>query len=256
MRYFLEIQYLGTNYHGWQIQPDAISVQEVIQKAMTTLLRAKTEIIGAGRTDSGVHAKQLFAHFDFESKLDTKLFKDRMNAFLQKDIHIKSIKPVNTKAHARFDAIARSYEYHIYLGRNPFLLETTWQLYSLNLDIDKMNEASAILLDYTNFKCFSKSKTDVFTYDCTITEAYWKLDNNTLIFYITANRFLRNMVRAIVGTLYQVGIGKINKNQFIEILKSQDRSKAGFSVPAKGLFLTKVEYPNSVWETNNKSLDS
>ncbi len=256
MRYFLEIQYLGTNYHGWQIQPDAISVQEVIQKAMSTLLRAKTEIVGAGRTDAGVHAKQLFAHFDVENELDIKLFKDRLNAFLPKNVHIKSIKSVNTDAHARFDAIARSYEYHIYLGRNPFLLETTWQLYSLNLDIDKMNEAAAILLDYTNFKCFSKNKTDVFTYDCTITEAYWKLDNNTLIFHITANRFLRNMVRAIVGTLYQVGIGKITKNQFIEILKSQDRSKAGFSVPAKGLFLTKVEYPNSVWETNNKSLDS
>ncbi len=256
MRYFLEIQYLGTHYHGWQIQPDAISVQEVIQKAMSTLLRVKTEIIGAGRTDAGVHAKQLFAHFDVKNELDIKLFKDRLNAFLPKNVHIKSIKSVNTDAHARFDAIARSYEYYIYLGRNPFLLETTWQLHSLNLDIDKMNEAATILLDYTNFKCFSKNKTDVFTYDCAITEAYWKLDNNTLIFYITANRFLRNMVRAIVGTLYQVGIGKITKNQFIEILKSQDRSKAGFSVPAKGLFLTKVEYPNSVWETNNKSLDS
>ena len=245
MRYFLKIQYLGTNYYGWQIQPNAVSVQETIQKTISTLLREKIEITGAGRTDSGVHAKQIFAHFDTNVVFDKKILTDRLNNFLPKDINILDIFKVSNKTHARFDAVTRSYEYKIYLGKSPFLLQTTWQLYNINLDIEKMNEMSNLLLDYTNFKSFSKVKTDVTTYNCNITEAFWELNGKRLTFYITANRFLRNMVRAIVGTLYEVGLGKITKEQFIRIIESQDRKKAGFSVPAKGLSLTRVTYADS-----------
>ena len=243
MRYFIELQYLGTNYHGWQIQPDVISVQQVIQEALTTLLRQPISIVGAGRTDAGVHAKQMYAHFDSDFIPDIPHLVYRLNAFLPKDIAILSVFEVPLEAHARFDAISRSYEYHIFLGKNPFALETTWQLHAINLDIAKMNQASKILLKHTNFKSFSKTHTDVFTYNCTITEAKWTLLDNTLIFHITANRFLRNMVRAIVGTLYNVGLGKISVLEVENIIKSQNRSKAGFSVPAKGLFLTNIQYP-------------
>ena len=245
MRYFIELQYLGTNYHGWQVQPNAISVQQVIESTLSTLLREKIKIVGAGRTDAGVHAKQMFAHFDTISNINKTAILHRLNAFLPKDISILSVFKVEKDAHARFDAISRSYEYHIYLGKNPFKIETSWQIYHPKLDIDLMNEAATILLDYTNFKCFSKTHTDVHTYNCTITEAKWILKDNNLIFHITANRFLRNMVRAIVGTLYNVGIGKISVDDMHTIIKSKDRNKAGFSVPAKGLFLTKVVYPFS-----------
>ncbi len=247
MRYFIKLSYHGKDYHGWQIQPDVISVQEVLQNAISKLLKKEIAIVGAGRTDAGVHAKQLFAHFDFES-LDTSNLKNRLNAFLPDTINIQNIIPVKKDAHARFDAVSRSYEYKIWLGKNPFLLDTTWQIHSKKLDITKMNEAAAILLKYTNFKCFSKSKTDVFTYNCTITNANWTVKGNLLTFHITANRFLRNMVRAIVGTLYNVGIGKISIAEFIHIIESEDRSKAGISVPAQGLFLTEVSYASSIYK--------
>jgi len=240
-RYFIELSYNGKNYYGWQIQPNAISVQEEIQIALSKLLQEKIVIIGAGRTDTGVHAKQMFAHF--ESIIDINLTPNRVNTLLSDAIVIKSIFKVNSNLHARFSATKRSYEYQIYLGRNPFLLDTTWQIYNQKLDVNKMNEVTSLLLNYTNFKCFSKSKTDVHTYDCTITKANWILNANMLTFHITANRFLRNMVRAIVGTLYEVGIGRITKEKFITIIESQNRSNAGASVPAHGLFLTEIEYP-------------
>lgn len=243
MRYFLELQFLGTNYHGWQIQPDAISVQEVIQKALSTLLRETISVVGAGRTDAGVHAKQMFAHFDTEIHFDQNQLKNRLNAFLPEDISILSVFQVKTNLHARFDAISRSYEYHIFLGKNPFEIKTSWQLYQVNLDVEKMNQAAQILLEHTDFKCFSKTHTDVHTYNCNITQAKWEIENKYLIFHITSNRFLRNMVRAIVGTLYNVGIGKLQVQDLTLIINSKDRSKAGFSVPAKGLFLSKVLYP-------------
>jgi len=246
-RYFIELSYHGKSYHGWQIQPDAISVQEVLQQAISTLLKKDITIVGAGRTDAGVHAKQLIAHFDFD-ELDKENLKKRLNAFLPDSISIKSVVQVTNDAHARFDAISRSYEYQIWLGKNPFLMDTTWQIHSKKLDIAKMNEAAAILLNYTDFKCFSKSKTDVFTYDCDITKANWIVKDDLLVFYISANRFLRNMVRAIVGTLYNVGIGKISIAEFIKIIESKDRTKAGISVPAQGLFLTKVTYPTSIYK--------
>ncbi len=247
MRYFIELSYNGKNFYGWQRQPDVISIQEILEDALSKLLRTKIDIVGAGRTDAGVHAKQIFAHFDFNN-LDISNIKNRLNAFISDDINIIDIIEVKEKTHARFDAISRSYEYKIWQGKNPFLLDSTWQIKTKILDVDKMNEAASLLLNYTNFKCFSKSKTDVFTYDCNITEAKWVKDGNLLTFHITANRFLRNMVRAIVGTLYEIGIGKITANDFIKIIESQDRTKAGISVPAQGLFLTKVTYPDSIYK--------
>jgi len=242
LRYFIELSYHGLNYHGWQVQPDVVTVQERLTEALSVILRKKIDITGAGRTDAGVHATQLFAHFDSAVKFDVVKIQQKVNAFLPEDIVVASIFLVNNDVHARFDAISRSYEYRIWLGRNPFLLETTWQIHQQKLAINKMNEAAEILLNYTNFKCFSKSKTDVRTYNCKITEAKWILEENRLTFYITADRFLRNMVRAIVGTLIEVGLGKKTKEDFIAVIESEDRSKAGVSVPAKGLFLTKIIY--------------
>ncbi len=245
MRYFLELSYNGKNYHGWQVQPNVISVQEKINEGLTKLLRTTINIMGAGRTDAGVHASQMYAHFDIESTIDTALILDRLNSFLPEDIVIKKIFEVDEKSHTRFHAISRSYEYRIYLGRNPFLLDTTWQIYRNKLDVDKMNEAAKLLLIHDDFKCFSKTA-DVNTYICDVTFAAWKLTDNLLTFHISANRFLRNMVRAIVGTLIDVGIGKISIEDFKKIIDSRSRSEAGFSVPARGLFLTHVEYPKEI----------
>jgi len=248
MRYFIQLSFFGKNYYGWQRQPDVISIQEVLENALSKLLSSEITIIGAGRTDTGVHAKVIFAHFNYDKKIDLLKIKNRLNAFLPDDINIVKLFEVNKEAHARFDALYRSYEYQIWLGKNPFLIDSTWQIRTKVLDVDKMNKAASLLLDYTNFKCFSKSKTDVFTYDCNITEAKWIKDGNLLTFHITANRFLRNMVRAIVGTLYEIGIGKINLTDFATIIESQDRSQAGISVPSQGLFLTKVTYPDSIYK--------
>lgn len=241
MRYFIELAYNGKNYHGWQVQPHAISVQEVINKAISTILRQEINIVGAGRTDAGVHASQMFAHFDVESPLSDN-FTYKLNAIVPDDVVIFNTTLVHNDAHARFDANSRSYEYKIWLGRNPFLLETSWQLYHQQLNIDLMNKAAAILYEYKDFECFSKVKTDVNTFNCTITNAEWIMKGNELTFHISANRFLRNMVRAIVGTLIDVGLEKITINDFKKIIESKNRSKAGVSVPAKGLFLTAVTY--------------
>ena len=241
MRYFIELSYKGTNYHGWQIQPDASSVQEEITKALATILQEKILLVGAGRTDAGVHASQMFAHVDTVKKL-TDDYVHKLNAILPNDIVIKSIKEVSDETHARFDAVSRTYEYRILLGRDPFLLETTWQLHQKNLQIEKMNEAANLLFKYADFESFSKVKTDVNTFNCTIMKAVWTLEDKHLIFHIKANRFLRNMVRAIVGTLIEVGLGKKTVEDFRKIIESKKRSEAGLSVPAKGLFLTEVCY--------------
>ncbi|MGG8497014.1 tRNA pseudouridine(38-40) synthase TruA [Tenacibaculum sp. TC6] len=241
MRYFIELSYNGKDYHGWQVQPHAITVQEKINKAISTLLQEDISVVGAGRTDAGVHASQMFAHFDTNQPIDSN-FTYKLNAILPNNIVIYNIIPVANDAHARFDAVSRSYEYRIWLGRNPFLLDTTWQLLYQNIDIEAMNKAAKLLYEYNDFECFSKVKTDVNTFICKVTHAEWKLHKNELTFHITADRFLRNMVRAIVGTLLEVGLEKKTVNDFKKVIESKNRGNAGVSVPAKGLFLTNVTY--------------
>ena len=241
LRYFIELSYLGKNYHGWQIQPDAISVQEEINNAISVVLQETISVVGAGRTDTGVHATQMFAHFDTEKKLTAQMVY-KFNSVLPEDIVINNLEKVSEDKHARFDAITRSYEYKIWLGRNPFQLENSWQFYYQKLDVKQMNLAASTLLEYENFQAFSKVRTEVKTFNCNVTEAVWKQNGNELVFHITANRFLRNMVRAIVGTLIDVGKHKISVDDFREIILSKDRSKAGLSVPAKGLYLTEITY--------------
>jgi tRNA pseudouridine38-40 synthase len=244
LRYFIEIAYNGKNYFGWQRQPEQISVQQVLEETLSTLLREEIKLTGAGRTDAGVHAKQLFAHFDFE-EIDNKeelLF--RINSFLPKDILVKNIFKVREEAHARFDAIEREYEYSISLEKNPFLQDFAFQINN-KPDVDLMNQAAEMLLSHKDFQCFSRSKTDVKTYNCIIVKAHWEAKNNTLIFTIAADRFLRNMVRAIVGTLLDVGYGKTSLEEFKAILQSKSREDAGASAPAHGLYLTKVIYPEN-----------
>lgn len=245
MRYFLELSYNGKAYHGWQNQPNAISVQEIIENALTMLLSQTIAIVGAGRTDAGVHALQMFAHFDYESEIDTNEIKYKLNSFLPNDIAILDIFEVKKDVHARFDAISRTYLYRINLEKDPFNFESTYYV-SSELDIDKMNEASKILFDYSDFESFSKTKTDVKTFNCKIMIAEWVQYGNELHFTIKADRFLRNMVRAIVGTLINIGSGKIELKDLHSIIKSKNRSDAGFSVPAHALYLSKIEYPDHI----------
>jgi tRNA pseudouridine38-40 synthase len=241
MRYFIKFSYNGTHYHGWQQQPNAVSVQETLNKALSTILNTTIDVMGAGRTDTGVHARQMFAHFDFDSEIDTTNLIHKLNSYLPKDIAIFEITKVHDDAHARFDAKSRTYEYHITTQKNVFQDELSWYL-SQKLNINKMNEASQLLLKYSDFQCFSKVHTDVNTFNCKIQEAHWQQNGNQIIFTIKADRFLRNMVRAIVGTMINIGLEKVSLPEFISIIESKDRNKAGFSVPAKGLFLTKIEY--------------
>jgi tRNA pseudouridine38-40 synthase len=241
LRYFIELSYNGKNYHGWQIQPDAISVQEKINNALSTVYQKDIQIVGAGRTDTGVHASQMFAHFDIDKLIDDNL-EFKLNSILPNDIFIKAIFLVDDEKHARFDALSRSYEYKIWLGRNPFLLDFSWQIHSQKPNVTLMNEAAKLLLDHEDFESFSKVKTNVHTFNCNVTEAFWVQKDNQLTFHISANRFLRNMVRAIVGTLLDVGLDKISISDFKNIIESKNRSNAGLSVPAKGLFLTQIKY--------------
>jgi tRNA pseudouridine38-40 synthase len=246
-RYFLEFSYAGMAYHGWQRQPNAVSVQEVMEKAFNTLLKQDVPLTAAGRTDTGVHARQMFAHFDgVISKTKQDQFVFRLNQLLPKDIAIQSMHEVQPKAHARFDALSRTYEYHINNVKTPFKQGLSYSLYQ-PLDLKAMNTAASILLKYDDFECFSKSNTDVKTFLCKITHAEWIKKGDQLIFTIRANRFLRNMVRAIVGTLIEVGLAKKNIDHIHQIIQSKNRSLAGYSVPAEGLFLTQIDYPNSIY---------
>lgn len=197
--------------------------------------------MGAGRTDTGVHAKEMFAHFDFETTFEIQRLVHKLNSYLPKDIVVYDIIPVHPEAHARFDAIKRTYEYHINTYKDVFLIDGSWYFHQ-KLDINLMNEAAKLLFDHIDFQCFSKVNTDVNTFDCNVFDAYWQQHNNKLVFTITANRFLRNMVRAIVGTLINVGLQKITLDDFNEIIVSKNRDNAGFSVPAHGLYLTNIEY--------------
>ena len=245
MRYFIELSYFGKAYHGWQKQPNATSVQEVLENNLSKLLNTEIQVVGAGRTDAGVHAKQLFAHLDVEDNFDTQETAYRLNCMLPKDIAIKEIFKVKPDAHARFDALNRTYEYHLIQKKNVFLCDNAYLL-KQELEVEAMNRAAQILKTYTNFKCFSRSRTDVKTYNCEIVKAGWQYEAEKFVFYITADRFLRNMVRAVVGTLLEIGTGKLKPEAMHEIIKSQDRAQAGASVPAHGLYLTRIEYPKSI----------
>ncbi|TVZ50971.1 tRNA pseudouridine(38-40) synthase TruA [Dokdonia sp. Hel_I_53] len=258
MRYFIELSYFGKKYHGWQRQPNAITVQEVIENALSTILQKQILIMGAGRTDAGVHATQMFAHFDWENEnfidflKSKKIGKGTINDFIYKlnnllpvDIVIKQIVEVKDEAHSRFDAISRSYIYRIVRSKNAFTTDHAYT-FKHNLNIKAMNEAASVLLDYNDFECFSKSKTEVNTYLCDITEAYWEIKEDEIIFHITANRFLRNMVRAIVGTLLEIGQEKKPVEWIHHVIATKNRAYAGSSVPGKGLYLTAIKYPNTI----------
>ncbi|WP_040254200.1 tRNA pseudouridine(38-40) synthase TruA [Psychroserpens mesophilus] len=244
MRYFIELSYNGKSYHGWQIQPNAITVQEVLEHALSTVLQSKISVMGAGRTDTGVHASQMFAHFDFDEFIDDNLV-FKLNSFLPDDIAIHSVFQVNDESHARFDALSRTYIYKISQNKNVFNSNLAYALYH-PLDIEAMNRACEILLTYKDFQCFSKVHTDVKTYYCKIMFAQWAYKENELVFTIQADRFLRNMVRAIVGTMINIGSGKMKVEDLHDVIKSKNRSEAGFSVPAHGLYLIKIEYPNTI----------
>ena len=243
-RFFIELAYNGTAYHGWQVQPNAVTVQQLVNQALSTVLRQPVETTGCGRTDTGVHATQFFAHFDMQSidhgpwTMDCR----GVNALLPHDIAVKRIFEVDANAHARFDATLRSYEYHIHFEKNPFKHNYSWLLRD-RPDTGLMNLAAGIIKEYTDFSCFSKSNTQVKTNNCKISRAQWVERDGGLVFHISADRFLRNMVRAIVGTLMQVGRGEIPPEAVRDIIESKNRSNAGVSVPACGLYLTEVVYP-------------
>ncbi|QDH79053.1 tRNA pseudouridine(38-40) synthase TruA [Echinicola soli] len=245
-RYFMEVAYKGTRYHGWQVQPNALTVQEAINKALQTILRQEVATMGSGRTDTGVHGKQQFLHFDWNDKLEKNIFLKKINAVLPKDISAYDLREVLPEAHARFDAEWRSYEYHISLRKNPFEETLSWHCF-YKLDVTDMNKSAALLLQHRDFECFSKVKTEVNHFECEIKSAFWEQKDHHLVFHITANRFLRGMVRAIVGTLVEIGKGQMDILGFQQILDSQDRRKAGIAAPPHGLFLSRVTYPEEIF---------
>lgn len=248
IRYLLEIKYHGKNYHGWQIQKHHPSIEGVIENKLSILLKSKINIIGAGRTDTGVHATQMFAHFDFNKKIDKKIFLLRINKFLPKSIIISNLFKIKNNVHARFDALNRTYKYLISTKKNPFCLEICWFVLNKKISFNKMNYSSKELTKYLDFSSFSKKTTQK---ECIIYKAFWMKRKNLLIFIITANRFLRNMVRAIVGTIIDVGVGKISFKRFQEILQSQGKIRHTNSAPAKGLFLNNINYSKNIFLDND-----
>ena len=244
MRYFIDISYDGSNYHGWQIQPNADTVQHQINLAFSTILNEKINVLGAGRTDKGVHAKKMIAHFDTNQTIDFEKFKYRINGFLKNDISLNDIYKVKEDAHARFSAISRTYEYRVSRTKNPFSVNSYFLL--RDLDFQSMKKACKFLHGNHDYTSFAKLHSENFTNNCEVYIANWKEDENLLIFTIKANRFLRNMVRAIVGTLIEIGEGKISFSDIETILMSKDRAKAGYSVPANGLSLIDIEYPKEI----------
>ncbi len=252
MRYFIQLSYDGTGYHGWQVQPNGVSVQEVLQKALSTLLRQPTEVTGAGRTDAGVHASMMVAHFDWpadhegegceEMPLDCTQLTYKLNRLLPPDVAVQAVRPVGPEMHARFSATRRTYHYYIHTRKDPFLRGYSWQV-NVPLDFALMNEAAQVLLEYSDFTSFSKTGTDVKTNICQLTEARWEqLKPGEWRFTVSANRFLRNMVRAIVGTLVEVGRHRMTISQMRHAIEAKDRQRAGESVPGHALYLTNIEY--------------
>ncbi|MFN3402882.1 MAG: tRNA pseudouridine(38-40) synthase TruA [Cytophagaceae bacterium] len=247
MNYFLEIAYKGTRYHGWQIQENAVSVQQVINKVLADLFGQEINTIASGRTDTGVHAEQQFVQVDLLQEFtENHIYK--VNRMLPYDIVVKNFYPVTDEANARFDAISRRYEYRISKRKNPFM-DGLVCYFPRPLDVDRMNEASALLLEYEDFESFSKVKTSVDHFRCNISKAEWFTRNDLIIFNIEGNRFLRGMVRAIVGTLMEVGLGRMSKEEFRTIIECKDRKSAGRSAPAEGLYFCEVKYPEGVFKS-------
>ncbi|MFD2513908.1 tRNA pseudouridine(38-40) synthase TruA [Pontibacter locisalis] len=247
MRYFLEIAYDGTRFHGWQVQPNALSVQEVLDDCLSKVLRESVTTTGSGRTDTGVHASQQFAHFDSEQQLDPQHILFRLNRILPADIAAANLYSVTDEAHARYYAFARTYHYYITLRKDPFKRQHAWY-HSRPLDTDKMNEAAEQLLRHEDFTTFSKVKGDTKHYRCNMYEAVWQQKGDVLLFTVRANRFLRGMVRLVVGTLVDVGRGKLTVQEFEQVIASKDRSRSSAAAPSEGLFLAKVEYPEQIFQ--------
>jgi tRNA pseudouridine38-40 synthase len=245
MRYFIQLAYDGSAYSGWQIQQNSNSVQETLQKALGLLLKEDVEITGSGRTDAGVHATSQIAHFDTSADFVPRDLVVKLNSFLPNDISTDKIFPVKDDAHARFSAITRSYEYHIHQKKNPFLRERSY-FFNPKLDLELMNKAADLLKNFSDFESFSKVKTEVYTFQCEILDARWEKHGDQLVFHVTANRFLRGMVRTLVGTLLEIGQGRKSLSDLQEIIESKDRRKAGRAVPANGLFLTTITYPDQI----------
>ena len=247
MRYFLVISYCGTKYHGWQRQPNCLSIQQTIEDTISIILKQKILLVAAGRTDAGVHAIKMYAHFDanIDVEIESKLV-GLINSFLDHSISIKKIMKVIDNAHARFDAISRTYKYKISFYKDPFRHERYFEIRN-KFNFENIKTATESLLLYNDFKSFSKTRSDAKNYLCDISKVDWKLKNDRAVFTITANRFLRNMVRAIVGTLIEVGKNRISVDDFNNIIIQRDRTKAGFSVPACGLYLVDVEYSKNIF---------
>ena len=245
MRYFLEVSYKGTRYAGFQVQKNANTIQGEIEKALAIILKVRVELTGASRTDAGVHARQNFFHFDISQNFDTRAVYN-INALLPTDIVVKAITPVDPDIHCRFTATSREYNYYITSQKDPFNNDTSW-FYPYAIDIDLLNQAASMLFSVSDFTSFSKRNTQVFTHDCAITKSNWTLEENKLIYNVASNRFLRGMVRGLVGTMLLVGRKKINSTTFQNIINSKDCTKANFATPAHGLFLEKVSYPPNVF---------
>ena len=247
MRHFITLSYDGTAYHGWQIQPNGISVQEVLTQALATLLREEVSVVGAGRTDAGVHAMKMIAHFDTEQSIDCQRMADKLNRLLPPDIAVQCVRPVCADAHARFSATSRTYHYYVTTAKDPFSRHRTMRLFHTP-DFERMNEAARCLFHYTDFTSFSKLHTDVATNNCRIMQAGWQqVSEHEWVFIIQADRFLRNMVRAVVGTLLEVGRGKMSIEDFCRVIEKKDRCSAGTSVPGHALFLVDVTYDSSIY---------
>lgn len=247
-RFFITLSYSGKNYVGWQIQPNGVSIQQVLQDALSTILREQIDVVGAGRTDAGVHARKMMAHFDFSGeRFDEIDLVKNLNSFLPRDIAVHEIREVKSDAHARFSATSRTYKYYLTTEKDPFLHDFSYQVF-FQPDIDTMNALCEVLKKYVDFTSFSKLHTDVKTNNCRISEAYWEQESNTrFVFTITADRFLRNMVRAIVGTLLEAGRGKLDERGLRRIIEAKNRQLAGDSAPGHALFLHDVTYPNDAW---------
>ncbi len=254
-RYFIKLSFNGRNYNGWQVQGNTPTVQKTLNDALTTIFRENIHTLGAGRTDTGVHAEEFYAHFDTDN---TKLLAThdlrlaavyKLNGVLPQDIAVQGILPVKNDAHARFDALSRTYKYYVSKHKDPFKNELVYFLYG-KLNVGLMNEAANLLMEYKDFTSFAKLHTNTKTNNCKIFIAEWTEINDLLVFTIKADRFLRNMVRAVVGTLLDIGRGKIDINDFKSIIESKNRSDAGYSVPAHGLFLNKIEYPEEIFINN------